>query len=114
MTPAGWRVPQREELFPIAAEQSCAICGSQDWRYVYLLLNTPQWVQALPWVVNWFMALCGPCHAAYQSGDDVTLAAAYEQSDRSASSPDVTELLHVLRARSSEPPVSRDDAQHTP
>jgi hypothetical protein len=58
----------------------------------HLLLNAPQWVQALPWVVNRFVALCGPCHAAYQSGDDVVLAAAYEQSDRSASSPDATEL----------------------
>ena len=111
MGPVGWHVPPRDELFPVDDQQSCIICGDKDWKYVYLLLNTPQWVQALPWAINWFVVLCGPCNAYFQTRDDVALAIAYERSDRGTSSPDVAELLTAIRARSSEPPVPREDAQ---
>jgi hypothetical protein len=94
----GWRIPRREELFPIDPQQRCIICGSEDWRFVYLLLNAPEWVQRLSWVVNWFVVMCGPCHAAFESGDDTAL-------DSTA------EFLEVLRARVSEPPLSREAAQ---
>lgn len=107
-TPADWYVPGREELLPIAPEQQCVICGSRDWRYIYLLLNAPRWVQELPWVINWFVAMCDSCHSAFQAGDDIALAAASGDGDPGASSPDVTEFLRVLRVRVSEPALSRD------
>ena len=97
----------------MADEQSCFICGSTDWRYVYLLLNAPDWVQALPWVVNWFVTMCASCHTAFQAGDDDALNAASGQSDHVGSAPDTTELLRVLRARSSEPAVPREVARRT-
>ena len=100
--PRGWHFPQREELFPIAPEQSCIFCGSEEWRYVYLLLKAPQWVQELPWVINWFVAVCSPCHAAYQAGDEALLAAR-----GGGGSPHFTELLAVIKARLSESPVAR-------
>lgn len=110
--PTGWYIPQRAALLPVALEQSCVFCGSPDWRYVYLLLNAPQWVQELPWVVNWFVATCASCHKALQSEDDVALASAYNR-DGSSSVPTFTELLKVIRARLSEPPMTRALAQRS-
>ncbi|MGY1641978.1 hypothetical protein ACI782_12710 [Geodermatophilus sp. SYSU D00703] len=94
----GRRGPRREELLPIAAEQSCIICGSRNWRFVHLLVQAPQWVQALPWDADWFVALCDPCHERHESGDDAGWAAAHERQDRGTS----------------EPPLYREGVQRTP
>src|SRR4051812_9874488 len=71
-----WRVPRRSELLPVSDAQSCAICGDGDWQWLYLLLNAPEWVQELDWFANWSIALCDPCHDAWD--DDGALRVRWE------------------------------------
>jgi len=70
-------------------------------------------VQALPWVVNWFGVMCESCHNRFNASDDAPLAAAYDGNDfRGDSAPDAEAFFRVLRARMSEPPLLRQDAQN--
>jgi hypothetical protein len=78
-----------------------------------LLLDAPQWVQELPWVINWFVAVCDSCNQAFLVGDDGVLAAARNVGDR-LSAEHLSEVLKVIRVRMSEPPVARELAQLSP
>lgn len=103
-----WRVPSRNELLPVSEAQSCAICGDADWRWLYLLLNAPQWVQECGWFANWFIATCDSCHQAW--GDDDTLRMRWKLNDEHHDPddvPDFDEYRRVIAAMQSEPPMPR-------
>ena len=63
-----WRIPARAEIFPVAPEQSCPACGSDEWSWLLLLLEAPEWVQSRGWFANWSIALCGECHLGVATG----------------------------------------------
>lgn len=100
------RFPSRSELFPVSREQSCVFCGSDDWAWMYVLLQVPDWVARLSWTANWFVVTCASCNAAFEADDASTLAAAWDRLGEPVPS-DVEELMAVLRSRQSEPPVER-------
>lgn len=98
-------------MLPVSGAQSCAICGDGDWQWLYLLLNAPEWVQELDWFANWFIAVCNPCHEAWE--DDGLLRVRWEMNDEHQDFkplPDFNEYRRVVAAMQSERPLPRSTA----
>jgi hypothetical protein len=102
-------VPSREELLPVSTGQRCFFCADPEWVWVYLLRQLPEWVQRLDWWINWQIALCDRCHQDYLNARDDALAQAWldhQGSDESKA----RQVVEVVRARQSEPPIARSEA----
>lgn len=98
-------------MLPVSEAQSCAICGDRDWRWLYLLLNAPEWVQERRWFANWFIAVCEPCHQVWDENDALRLR--WEMNDEIQdfdAVPDFDEYRRVVSAMQSEPPLPRATA----
>jgi hypothetical protein len=106
---AGWVMKQKADLLPILDEQHCFFCDSKQWSWVYLLLNAPDWVQRLPWVINWFVVTCDRCHDDLADKRLEPLATRWNASEFHRH--DFAEVIEVFSARLSEPPLTRAEAQ---
>ena len=98
-------------MLPVSDAQSCAICGDEDWQWLYPLLNAPEWVQELGWFANWFLAVCDSCHQGWD--DDGALRTRWAMNDEHQdfdAVPDFNEYRRVVAAMQSEPPLPRATA----
>ena len=110
---SAWRIPDREEILPVSTAQSCAICGTNDWSWLILLLNAPDWVQQRGWFANWFIALCDDCHEPWEQGRDDVLRSRWNTNEEHAlqhGGPGFDEYREVVVAMQSEPAVERSVA----
>ena len=103
----GWSIPSRGSILPASADQSCAVCGSRDWSWFYLLLRAPEWVQRRGWFANWFMVLCDDCHVEWERGLEGPLRNRWESNAEPLGRPSFEEYREVVLAMQSEPPLTR-------
>jgi hypothetical protein len=76
---------------------------------LYLLRQIPEWVEHLNWQIGWQIALCDRCHQDYLSDRDDALARAWLEDQRGDGS-EARQVVEVVRARQSEPPIARSEA----
>jgi hypothetical protein len=69
----------------------------------------PEWVQRLDWSIGWQIALCDSCHRDYLGGRDDVLAAAWLE-HQGGDENKARQVVEVVRARQSEPPIARSQA----
>jgi hypothetical protein len=103
-----WQVPARESLLPVLPEQSCAVCGSTDWAWLYWLLSAPGRVQNSGWFPNWFVVLCAPCQQNWAAADRAALAAAWSRW-HGDTAPGLDDYWSVVNAMQSQPPQPRSE-----
>jgi hypothetical protein len=106
---ADWQIPRRESLLPVSPEQSCAVCGRDDWMWLYLLLSAPEWVLAVGWFPNWFMVMCSQCREDWEAGNRAELTTSWRACHGDESEPGLDEFISVVSAMQSEPPRSRSE-----
>ena len=101
-----WQIPPRESLLPVSPDQSCAVCGREDWSWFYFLLSRPEWVRTVGWFPNWFVVMCSTCHHNWETGQRAALEAAWHE-EHGDQTPDLEAYIAVVTAMQSEPPVER-------